>query len=445
MPDWGSKFHEAWRSASDAGREAASRIATGAATVGQQALRTAEVARDGALAAARIVRDGTVAAAEFAAEKTAQAGQWALDQGQRAALWAYESAKSAIRGGLKAIADPIFTGMSVARDVARGAADKVRQIAQSVSNAVDSIGEMFGISKPAAPVASCPNKPPVKDADFDGALIGADCKPLTAKGDDIDSKTLANAEANAVVSDSPCCEGKRASGAATGSIVYVNGINTTREGHCQTLRDIADQTCKKVYGVYNATQDPKLGSFSIEDTLQTSKDRRLIRQAMEGKEVPSQDGRNPAVDTLARLMDAKSEAEEPLEVWAHSQGGAVTSLALFEARKMGYLQGRDNPLENFTVKSFGAAAPAWPDGANYEHYVHINDATPFLFGLGDDPAYDLAHAGAGAKVVRFSGEPGGEFQEGDLDRNFLPHPTKYHGIDTDGYLRMQKFKNGGCP
>src|SRR5215217_215670 len=63
------------------------------------------------------------------------------------------------------------------------------------------------------------------------------------------------------------------------TLVYVNGINTTKGAQLNSLQQIADRTGARVIGVHNATQGAALDiSQSAGDTLDI--------------------GRNPAVDTL---------------------------------------------------------------------------------------------------------------------------------------------------
>lgn len=248
------------------------------------------------------------------------------------------------------------------------------------------------------------------------------------------ANTLATAKGRSVQAESPCCQARRAAGANPRDIIYVNGISTDKQAHCRTLNLIAAQTCARVVGVYNATES------KLADAAQTGQDRRLIKAAASRK-------CTPAVDTLARAVADEVEAGRPPEIWANSQGGAVTSLALYEANNdLGVLTGEREALKGVSVKSFGSAAPQWIDGPKYEHYIHVNDFTPTLFGLGHDGARDAASAGNGAKVIRFSGDPAkpGPFETSTIIKDFLPAPTSNHSID-DTYLRMEKQKNGGCP
>jgi len=79
----------------------------------------------------------------------------------------------------------------------------------------------------------------------------------------------------------------------------------------------------------------------------------------------------------------------------------------------------------------GSAAPNWPDGPQYEHYVHVDDLTPTPFGLGHDGADDAKRVGAGAKVTRFSGDPhsGLPFESAKPVTSWTPAATANHGVE----------------
>ncbi len=264
---------------------------------------------------------------------------------------------------------------------------------------------------------------------------------MTGKGDQVGVEAIAHAEQDAYQSETACCKSKRDNGMPPRTIVYVNGIKTDQKTHCETLRAIADQTCAKVYGVYNATEGP------YRDSVQTGQDRSAIDAANEGRMPGTGDGRNPAVDTLSRLLKSKVLNGEPVDLWAHSQGGAVSSLALYDVKNSLDTIGMTDGLKGVHVTSMGSAAPMWPmwpDGPAYEHYIHVNDATPFVYGIGDDPATDGDKAGEGASVIRFSGDPaGGPFATENLQRSAIPAPTANHDVFAT-YLKMQKQQHGGC-
>ena len=93
----------------------------------------------------------------------------------------------------------------------------------------------------------------------------------------------------------------------------------------------------------------------------------------------------------------------------------------------------------------GAAAPQWVDGPQYEHYIHMSDPVPTLFGLGRNPAGDAALAGKGAKVIRFAGDVNGTapFETADPQKKWLWSNADTHAVDKS-YLKMEKQRNGGC-
>jgi hypothetical protein len=155
------------------------------------------------------------------------------------------------------------------------------------------------------------------------------------------------------------------------------------------------------------------------------------------------------VQTLRnQVLRELREGRQP-EIWAHSQGGAVASLALYEAdsaRKIA--AGTPNPLAGVKVKSFGSAAPAWVDGPDYEHFIHVNDPVPSMFGLGHSAVAGDIAAGKAAKIIRFSGDPESELpyttSPSSKALDLIPLAKKYHPVGSS-YLKMEKQQNGGCP
>lgn len=403
---WGNPFSSAWSAASDAARSSAAKVATGAKWVGQQS-------NDAAQWAAGQARRGLDQAAAFSARVES-------------------TARAALRQGVRKAADRVF-------DSAAAGAEAGRVVADGVSNTYTRAKELFGAKKVGIPVQPCPStaSAAVPDASHDGWMMapqgqGKQCVPIPPG-----PNATQQARQQAVISSSSCCRARRAAGETSRDIIYVNGINTTSLDHCRTLNAIAEQTCARVVGVYNAHEG------DLTDKAQTGQDRRLIKQANAGKRVPTRDGRNPAVDTLQDQVSKEIREGRSPEIWAHSQGGAVTSLALYEVRNdLTVKTGDPNPLAGVKVTSFGAAAPSWVDGPSYEHYIHANDLTPSLFGLGHSPDGDTRNAGRGATVHRFSGEPGSFVEEADL--RWLPAKTANHGVE-EIYLRMEKQINGGCP
>ena len=387
-------------------------------------------------------------------------------------------------------------------------ADRARQAGEAARRAFsDAQG-------PGVPCATCP-PPGTPDTELDGALIGRGCRPLTnprAMGrlkprqevvgfadtgmggqvpvfgdrpEDVGAKrqgltrdevTRAFQPANMVQPTSSCCERMNA-GRKPRRIVYTNGILTDLRTHCETLRRIAEATCASVVGVYNATEGP------VSDIAQVKTDRSLISEAAAGKQVAVGDRRNPAVDSLRDLIvtsvrDPEAVGGAPPEYWAHSQGGAITSLALYDAqRKLERVD--DAGVDDLSVTTFNAAAPQWVDGPHYTHFVHQGDFVGMRTGIGAAHG-DPAVAGSGATVVEYadltprdaiaraltpaaSVEPTfawREYQGGTLtDRGFAepgtgpsawnPIDASHHGIDGPGLgvYRQRQIATGQpiCP
>jgi len=414
----GGIFNTLKNAASSAGRAAANAITSGAKAIGDGISSGVQAVKDGVSAGVEAVKDGAHAALQTIADK----------------------------GG---------------NVVAKGI-DAYNATSKAVTNAYDKAKEFFTGKPPEQPCIACQGK----DIDHDGALFGyvnGECKPLTNKGEPVTRADLDKAKAagynpvnnpgdradkkgekdealyNTSDKTKDCCA-KCTAGKPPRTIFYVNGISTDRTTHCQTLKQIGDMTCATVIGVYNATEG------GLSDAMQTAKDRQLIHAAAGGKKDLTEDGRNPAVNTLSDLVVMERESGQPVEIFAHSQGGAVTSLALYDANnqlKAGSPSPNAGLDSNVKVTSFGSAAPMWVDGPQYNHYVHVNDLTPMTLGLGDRKSYHEKNAGAGAQVHTFSGSKDNPapFEFEHPDKGWLHSPTSNHGINDDLYLKAYNQKN----
>lgn len=225
------------------------------------------------------------------------------------------------------------------------------------------------------------------DREFDGLFVGAG------------GRTYAPSTPLAQVPGVVPSDGR----APVGTVVYVNGISTTRDGQFGSLQQIADRTGARVVGIHNATQ----GGFV--DVIQSAGDTLDI-------------GRNPAVDTLADTVYEEITAGRTIHLMAHSQGALITSRALTDVyqrlRVEDGLSRREaeRMLSRVNVETFGGAAGSYPDGPRYVHYVNRLDAVPGLFGLGP-VATPLVQPGRGAVVRRFSeGDNAHGFEETYLPR-----------------------------
>lgn len=307
----------------------------------------------------------------------------------------------------------------------------------AVRSANRSAAQSFGAKPADVPCETCGSATPATE--LDGALMGRDCTPMTnqrAQGrikartvteradivthrgtiprtvqrpieavpprQGLSGTEIQRAAANGYRSESACCQRKRReSGERT--IVYVNGIRNTPSDHCTTLAHIANLTCARVVGVYNATE----GGGA--DLAQVTTDRALINAAAAGRPVQVGDRRNPAVDSTRDLIvqtqrDPSLLNQQPLELMAHSQGGAITSLSLFSARATLNDAGADSSLSNVSVTSLNSAAPRWPSGPKYEHFAHAGDFVAMSTGVGSELG-DASRVGPGATTVLFSNAP----------------------------------------
>ena len=266
------------------------------------------------------------------------------------------------------------------------------------------------------------------------------------------------------------CEEGNTDGDETRVIFYVNGIRTDEDTHCRTLQAISNKTGAVTIGILNSTEG------ALKDIWQTAWDRFTVsienKLADWGIDKTISIHENKAAVTLANVVVQRVRQGKRVEIFAHSQGGAVTSLALHRAlRKLRQEERypiRDKSGEEVAdwikVTTFGSAAAKWPEGAwpkgpTYTHFVHRRDATPSALGvgaLGNFLTLGRKRAGGDAKMVFFEGEPPelDEFDDVEEDSDFSDlavdnaevtfgelNATKYHSM-WNTYLPMFKQKNG---
>lgn len=406
---FGDAWNSAWNSATGKAKQLGSAIANGYDSTKKWTAEKATQAKD------------------WAVEKGTQAKDWAVEKGTQAKDWTVQQATNATRAVEKGA---LQGGEALAGYINRGAnavGNAKDSLAKKANDARNKVRSWFGKEPVGDACPTCSGKgEPKTDKEADGWYMGEGCKP---------KKTLDEAKASPTKPDpkNTCCQGK-----PSRTIYYVNGINTPRDAHCTTLREIANSECANVIGIYNATEG------FLKDGLQTGGDRQLINKAADGTP-PQLDGRNPAVNTVSNTVYSEVQAGRKPEIWAHSQGGAVTSLGLYSADNRLQMAGNQNRLSGVNVTSFGSAAPRWVDGPKYDHYVHANDITPVSLGLGDSAGSAAARGGKGASIHRFTGnakdgwtdegQPG--FKKGILT------PTSNHGVE-DTYIAKRDKDKGGC-
>ncbi|QSQ21344.1 hypothetical protein JY651_40185 [Pyxidicoccus parkwayensis] len=264
-----------------------------------------------------------------------------------------------------------------AGDVVGGAANTVKNVAvaggKKIGQAVD--GFESGVAKGAQAVGGVFGFGNQPDRVHDGKFVGAGGQTFSP---------------DTPLSDVPAVT-PRNNPNANHTILYVNGINTSKDAQFSSLQSIADASGARVVGIHNATEG------MAADLAQCVKDK-------------LDKGHNPAVDSLADTLYKEIKSGRDVHLMAHSQGGLISSRALGDVYKRlriedGMSQADAQKLMGkINVETFGAAAMHYPDGPNYVHYVNRADPVPSLFGLGPiadkwNPAVD---GGKGSKVHHFT-------------------------------------------
>lgn len=367
------------------------------------------------------------------------AGGWLLSKGKQLLDIADNAARTVSRRVLAENLDALSGPVAGASRGYQEAKATVVEAAEKVSSVIDKIKQLFGMEPPQSPAKTCPLKalalPP------DGSiLVPSDTCPsdyvavppaASRQGSEFkDALAQAKAKSPPSRSKTDCCADKPES-ARNKTTVYVNGINNNAKAHCETLIILRDMTCGKVIGVFNNTEG------MATDLIRSADARDMIRSEIGKGPARTYPGFSPAVQTLQDLIVAETANGAPLEIVAHSEGGAITSLAAIRAKKALSDANLPNAIDNLNVTSLGSAAPLWPEGPSYKHYLHVNDPVPNFFGLGD--------AAKGENIVRFGGRESGFSTEGEkgFKKPYVPTSFDDHSADKS-YLAYIKEKGGGC-
>jgi hypothetical protein len=251
--------------------------------------------------------------------------------------------------------------------------------------------DTFEVSAPAALKKAAP-----AETSFDGQLVGADGVGHPAS---TPLSEIAPVRPN---------NGKTPTGE---TVVYVNGVSSELSNSLAEAQQLANTTGECVINLHNATNGV------MGDLLQCVGDY-------------FEKGQNPAVDALTDLLYQHLKDGQPLHLVAHSQGTMITSRALTNAKLLLQRDGlteqqAEAKMHSLQIETFASAAPSFPDGPRYVHY--LDDADPVArLGL-DHPG---THAGAGAVIHRY-----------DTGFDWL-HPLGAHNIGN--YLEhWQPLEAGG--
>lgn len=145
----------------------------------------------------------------------------------------------------------------------------------------------------------------------------------------------------------------------TPSKLFIPGMGTTLDFFKQYMAIIGGQG---YVGLFN-----KSNNF-FDDFAQSMNDR---FEASLGVRI----GKNPSVETLKHHLKIALDEERPLDIIAHSQGGAILSAALNHLVRAGYTE---QQFSHLNITTYGSAGTAFPRGAHYTHYVIMGDPVPFL-------------------------------------------------------------------
>lgn len=171
-------------------------------------------------------------------------------------------------------------------------------------------------------------------------------------------------------------------------IIEINGIMTPGALHQRTLQALAN-TGARVIGVHNAT------SGMLSDLAQTVMDKLDW-------------GKNPAVDTVNKVLWDALEKGQSVRFAGHSQGAVIIARALVDAKNRMLLEKGMTPdevtqaLRKVTVETFGGAATSFLDGPQYRHMVNRWDLIPWVSGVGGSDLHPFSRPGKGATVRVFS-------------------------------------------
>lgn len=337
-----SWFGDIWNSASDEGRKAASELTSQAEAAtdivkrderrgmadaqkiidytGKQVAEEEQKAKDEAVALETKTRE----LAQTANEKAASAAQSIY----RSARGTFEEVKDGlIKMECRAISSLAFAGGNYLASPRR----------QWLQDRIGQLGRQ-------------------KDQDaYDGKIISDGCQAVDS----------GSARALEGIRPDNCPRGK-----IIPKITFVNGILTKfQDGAngspmCQGMKQIANASCAEVVGVYNATEG---AGSDLEESLGNIK---KLDQS-------------PSTHTLSEQIQEAVKSDQPMVIYAHSQGGLIAQDALADARNNLMYEGMTQEeaqaaLSKITVRSFGTAESGWPIGPQYTHVNNAGDPVPAL-------------------------------------------------------------------
>ena len=188
---------------------------------------------------------------------------------------------------------------------------------------------------------------------FDGKVIGAGCKPSEPS----------SVETTQGIRPVNCSDPSK----TIPKVYFANGINTKLYGDgasmCNTMQQIANQTCAEVVGIYGATEG------MLPD----------LDQAVDEIEKNSNSKQE---QTLAKLMtdSATSDPPQDLNLIVHSRGGLAAQEAIANTKAAMLFNAPpdevDQALSHINVAAYGTAEKGWPVGPEYTKLNNSADPVP---------------------------------------------------------------------
>jgi hypothetical protein len=156
------------------------------------------------------------------------------------------------------------------------------------------------------------------------------------------------------------------------TVTYINGIQNSPANAQNSLRTIESQGGTRAVSLYNASE----GMTPLTDTRQTYADR--DENAARANGTFQGQSRNAATRSLSdSIVNQLNNTQDPMHLMAHSQGGAITGNALYDARQRLVAQHgearADEMLSRVQVETFGSAGRNFPNGPQYTHWINAAD------------------------------------------------------------------------
>jgi tetratricopeptide (TPR) repeat protein len=175
---------------------------------------------------------------------------------------------------------------------------------------------------------------------------------------------------------------------AKNKALYVRELENSNDGAVATITPRGDLFNKKpvyfINGIRNSLEESNANAQLLAYLLERpvtrvyNKSDGLISDLYEsGKLKIGLLKDNPAVQSLVENIISDLKREEPVEIYAHSEGAIITSVAL-DIVKEKYPELFAKNAYKISVNTYGGAARNFPEGPAYNHVVFKSDPVPLV-------------------------------------------------------------------